>query len=164
MFSIAGRLARPPPAWPPRPSATARTPLVGPIGQMAATSSFGVSFCGERVLKTAAVPPRKSIEATSESYASINSAPSDRLRLRRVLMTTGVVASDSRGSVAPVLIRNSIGGDMASRNCPWELAIAESWQDRSTNAGLRNYAVFSGYFAESNCIIEKNYAGTNEKY
>src|SRR5215218_3445147 len=77
------------------------------MGQIAATSSFGVSFCGERVLKTAAVPPRKSIEATSESWASIKSAPSEVPRLRRALRTTGPVAIESRDSVAPELIGDS---------------------------------------------------------
>src|SRR5829696_4649394 len=110
MVSIAKRLARSPPACPPRPSATARTPLVGPIGQIAATSSFGVSFCGERVLKTAAVPPRKSIDATSESWASINRAPSEVPRLRHALTTTAPVAIESRDSVAPVLICDSTEG------------------------------------------------------
>src|SRR6476620_2415384 len=101
------------------------------MGQMAATSSLGVSFCGDRVLNTAAVPPRKSIEATSESWASMSSAPSFWRRLPRVATpTTGSVAIDSRGSVAAVLIRGSIRGDMAARYWPWELAMREVGRSR----------------------------------
>jgi len=68
------------------------------------------------VLKTAAVPPRKSSEATSDSWASINSAPSLRRRLPRAATpTTGSVAIDSRVSVAPVL------GSVPVYRLPWQI-------------------------------------------
>ena len=72
----------------------------------AATSSLGVSLCGERVVKTAAVPPGNSNDATSAIWASNSMAPSVRRRVRRERTPTAVGTASwaSRGSVAPVLI------------------------------------------------------------
>ena len=122
----AGPLA---PACPPRPSATASTPLVRPIGHSAATSSLAVSFCGDRVVNTATLPPRNSNEATSVIWASNSIAPSDRRRRARRWLTPtalGVENSASKGNTAPVLIVPfTFRGESAN---PPAVGIGRNWE------------------------------------